>query len=239
MDQTTLRALQTVPLFSTLSDGQLSCLAPGEIVEAEAGKVLASEGNPIDSFYVLLEGEMRISRNYGNQTILMGLAKPGTFLGEVPLLLDSPIVATVRTLKPCRLFRLSKDDFWKMLSTCPSVASEIFRTMATRVRNMEGYSQQREKLASLGTMAAGLAHELNNPATAARRASTHLREVVENIQCFACELHHLLKPDQWPLLIEASGHALERAATTTTLDSVTRSDREDEIATWLDNHRVP
>jgi signal transduction histidine kinase len=233
MDQATLQALQTVPLFSTLSDGQLGCLAPGEIVEVEAGKVLATEGNPIDSFYVLLEGEMRISRNYGNQTILMGLAKPGTFLGEVPLLLDSPIVATVRSLKPCRLFRLRKDDFWKMLSTCPSVASEIFRTMATRVRNLEGYSQQREKLASLGTMAAGLAHELNNPATAARRASAHLREVVDNLQCFACDLHHLLNPEQWQSLIDATENTAP-----VTLDSVTRSDREEEVATWLEGQGV-
>src|SRR6266850_6439972 len=238
MDQATLRALQTVPLFSTLSDGQLSCLGPGEIVQVEAGKVLASEGNPIDSFYVLLEGEMRISRNYGNQAILMGVAKPGTFLGEVPLLLDSPIVATVRTLKPCRLFRLSKDDFWRMLSTCPSVASQIFRTMATRVRNMEGYSQQREKLASLGTMAAGLAHELNNPATAARRASAHLREVVENLQTFACELHESLAPEHWEPLIDASQSAIAQLAKSSPLDSVARSDREDQIATWLERHGV-
>src|SRR6266850_5689488 len=239
MDQATLRALQTVPLFSTLSDGQLGCLAPGEIVEVEAGQVLASEGNPIDSFYVLLEGEMRISRNYGNQTILMGLAKPGTFLGEVPLLLDSPIVATVRSLKPCRLFRLRKDDFWKMLSTCPSVASQIFRTMATRVRNLEGYSQQREKLASLGTMAAGLAHELNNPATAARRASANLREVVDNLQSCACELHETLKPESWQPLIDASQDAIARLAKSVPLDSVTRSDREEEVTTWLEKQGVP
>src|SRR5437879_7528655 len=91
-----------------------------------------------------------------------------------------------------------------MLSVCPSVASQIFRTMATRVRNLEGYSQQREKLASLGTMAAGLAHELNNPATAARRASAHLREVVEGLQSFACELHEQLLPEHWQPLVDAS-----------------------------------
>jgi len=59
------------------------------------------------------------------------------FLGELSLLLDSPNLATVRTLKPCRLFRLGKNEFWQMLSTCPTVASQIFRTMATRVKNME------------------------------------------------------------------------------------------------------
>jgi signal transduction histidine kinase len=211
----------------------MGCLEPGEIIYLEAGIIVANEGDPIDSFFVVLEGEMRISRNYGNQAILMGVAKPGSFMGEVPLLLDSPIVATVRTLKPCRLFRLRKDDFWRMLSTCPSVASEIFRTMAMRVRNMEGYSQQREKLASLGTMAAGLAHELNNPATAARRASTHLREVVDNLQSFACKLHRLLSPEHWRLLIDASSKGVP-----VTIDSVAKSDREEEVATWLEQQGV-
>jgi signal transduction histidine kinase len=238
MDSATLRALQTVPLFSTVSVEQSSCLERGEIVELEAGKVLANEGEPQESFYVLLEGEMRVSRNYANQAVLMGVTKPGMFLGEISLLLDSPNLATVRTLKPCRLFRLGKNEFWQMLSGCPSVASQIFRTMATRVRNMEGYSQQREKLASLGTMAAGLAHELNNPATAARRASAHLREVVKSLQSFACELHELLTPEQWQHLIDASQSALARIAKSDPLDSVTRSDCEDEIATWLGQHGV-
>jgi len=239
MDQATLRELQTVPLFSTLAEGQMGCLEPGDVIHLDARTVLTNEGDPIEFFYVLLEGEMRISRNYGNQAILMGVAKPGSFLGELPLLLDSPIVATVRTLKPCRLFRLAKDDFWRMLSTCPSVASQIFRTMATRVRNLEGYSQQREKLASLGTMAAGLAHELNNPATAARRASAHLREVVDNLQLCACELHELLKPEHWQPLVDASQTAIARLAKSAPLDSVARSDREEQVTTWLEQNGVP
>ena len=66
-----------------------------------------------------------------------------------------------------------------MMGACRSVAREIFRSAANKMRNMEGYSQQREKLASLGTMAAGLAHELNNPAAAARRAAAHLQETTD------------------------------------------------------------
>jgi len=217
---------------------QADCFERGEIVELEAGRILATEGEPLESFYVLLEGEMRVSRNYSNQAILLGVTKPGMFLGELSLLLDSPNLATVRTLKPSRLFRLGKDDFWRMLSTCPSVASQIFRTMATRVKNLEGYSQQREKLASLGTMAAGLAHELNNPATAAKRASANLRGVVKNLQSFACELHELLTPEQWQDLIDVSQNAIARSGKSEPLDSVARSDREDEVATWLEQHGV-
>ncbi len=238
MDLATRHALRTVPLFSALSDEQMSCLDPGEIIQMEAGKVLVSQGDPVDSFYVLLDGEMRVTSNYGNQSILMGVVKPGTFLGELSLLLDIPMLATVRTVKPCRVFRLGKNDFWQMLSASPLVASQVFRAMATRLRNIEGYSQQREKLASLGTMAAGLAHELNNPATAARRASAHVRQVVEGLQSFACELHEQLTPESWQHLINASQRALARVATSAPLDPITRSDREDAVATWLEQHGV-
>jgi C4-dicarboxylate-specific signal transduction histidine kinase len=79
----------------------------------------------------------------------------------------------------------------------PGVATEIMRTLATRVRNLESYSQEREKLAQLGAMAAGLAHELNNPATAARRSATALRQNVESVQDHGCELNQTLSVEQW------------------------------------------
>jgi len=238
MDQSILQELRTIPLFSNLSEEQTRCFEPGVIIELEAGKVLMNDGDPLEYFYVLLTGELRVSRTYGNQSILMGIVKPGMFLGEISLLLEIPTFTTIRALKPCRLFRLGKEDFWRMLSACPSVASEVFRTMATRVRNVEGYSQQREKLASLGTMAAGLAHELNNPATAARRASARLREVVESLQSFACELHEHLTPEQWTPLIDASQAVLAKVPQSAPLSSVARSDYEEEVAAWLEKHGV-
>jgi len=238
MDQSTLQEISAIPIFSNLSGQQTSCFEPGEVIPLEAGKVLMNEADPVESFYVLLTGEMRATSNYGNQSILMGIVKPGMWVGELSLLLDSPTIATIRALKPSRLFRLGKDDFWRMLSACPTVASQIFRTMATRVRNIEGYSQQREKLASLGTLAAGLAHELNNPATAARRASAHLRQAVEDVQSFACELHQRLTPEQFQHLIDASHSALARVAQSAPVDSVTRSDREEEVAKSLEQHGV-
>src|SRR5580700_9200809 len=144
MNQTELQQVRSVPLFSGLTDAQLVCIEPGEIIDAPAGSVLIAEGNRSPYFYVVLEGEVRLTRDYDRQTVLMGAIKPGNYTGETTLLLGIPWLATARVSKPVRLFRLCQEDFWHMMSTCRSVARQIFNTAATKMRNIEGYSQQRE-----------------------------------------------------------------------------------------------
>ncbi len=102
---------------------------------------------------------------------------------------------------------------------------------------MEGYSQQRKKLVSLGTIAAGLEHELNNPAAAARPAAANLQEAIDKVQSFICELGKVLDAEHWEYLVGASLEASKRTAPK--LDHLARSDRAEEIARWLDGHKVP
>src|SRR5229473_2649198 len=236
MNPTDLQRVRSTPLFAGLTDAQLGCLEPGELIEAPVGTVLASEEERTGFFHVILEGEVRASRTYDRQSILLGVNKPGNYLGETMLLLDIPWVATLRVSKSARLFRLNEESFWRMLATCQSVARDIFRSASSRMRNLEGYSQQREKLASLGTMAAGLAHELNNPAAAARRAAAHLQETTDKVQSFLCQLSKALDPEDWQYLLNAAQAASERKAPE--LEHLARSDRAESVAHWLDAHGV-
>src|SRR5258707_14794175 len=221
MNATDLQQVRSMPLFSGLDDTQLGCIEPGEVIEVPAGTVLVSEGERLPFFFLVLDGEVRLSRTYDRQSILMGVIKPGNYIGEVTLMLDSPWLSTARIGKSARLFRLCDEDFWHMMRACGSVARLIFQTAANKVRNLEGYSLQREKLASLGTMAAGLAHELNNPAAAAQRAAAHLQRTTDKVQRLLCELGDTLDPGNCQYLLNVVQEASEQKVPT--LDHLARS----------------
>ena len=227
-----------VPLFAQLDDSQRACFSTGTEIRLKAGETLIRDGDPADVFFVMLEGELRVTEDYGDQEIFLAEAIPGDFFGEIEILLDVPHSVLVRVVADSRLFRLPRAGFWDLLRTSPNVAREIMRTFATRMRNYEGYTQEREKLIQLGAMAAGLAHELNNPATAARRAAADLRQGVEKVQDYACELNETLSAEQWQQLVATSQEAVHCATSQPKLNALEQSDREEAIECWLDSNKV-
>jgi len=238
MTREQLQEVRSTPLFASLPDDKLSCLDAGEIIEVPAGTALAIENEPSNLFHILLEGEVRITRNYERQTVLMRVGKPGTYFGEIMILLNIPWLSTVRATKPSRLFRLDEPGFWRMMTHCHTIAREVFMAAATRMRNVEGYTQQREKLASLGTMAAGLAHELNNPAAAARRAAAYLGETANKAQAILCRLSRSLDVEGWQRILNAELDVASKMSKAQPLDHLARSDREDAMAKWLQDRGV-
>ena len=227
-----------IPLFAQLDDSQRACFSTGTEIRLKAGETLISAGDPADFFYIMLEGELRVTKFYGDQEIFLAEAIPGEFFGEIEILLEMPHSVLIRTIAESRLFQLPRAEFWNLLRCSSTVAIEIMRTLATRVRNVESYSQEREKLAQLGAMAAGLAHELNNPATAARCAAADLRQSVEKVQDYACELNESLKAEQWQQLVAISQEAVHCAASQPKLNPLEQSDREEAIECWLDSQNI-
>jgi CRP-like cAMP-binding protein len=184
------------------------------------------------------EGEVSVSKLYGDQRVVVARYRPGAFFGEVPLLLGVPYILTARVECECRLIVFPEEGFWGLLRLCPSIAGEIFRTMAVRLRNLEGSTRQQEKLASLGRMSAGLAHELNNPSAAAQRIAVHLGDVIETIQSVAHQLHQVLGADHWDRLMALAGDALQKFPVVGSNHAIEQSDSEDVLGAWLQENGV-
>jgi signal transduction histidine kinase len=153
---------------------------------------------------------------------------------------------TISTLEQSHLFRIKKEIFWQMISTCPSITREILRTMAQRVQLVQTVSQQQAKLVSLGSLAAGLAHELNNPAAAAaRRATTQLHQIFQTLPSLSIKLYQRKDMTQEQLAYVSNleydlirEYTSKKSSSSQIVDPLTESDKEEQIISWLDTHGV-
>ncbi len=241
---TKLEELRRSTLFEGMTDEQLAeVIEQGSEARVPRGAVYAREGEPIEHFYVMLEGELRITRKVEGREMVLNTYGPGVFFGEVPLLAGKPFLASGRALTDSRIFLLPEEEFRRMLNTYPSFSNAVLKTMAWRVKDLQSVAQQRQRLESLGTLAAGLAHELNNPAAASVRAAGRLRECFESMRSIGMEVSRLassgsLSPEEVAGIGRISTSALTKAAAAEDQNSLEHSEREENLARWMEERGV-
>jgi signal transduction histidine kinase len=172
--------IRRVPLFADLTDDEADeLLASATRLEAAPGETVIAEGDLGDSLYIILSGELEVTKRDAGRNITLATRRPGEFLGEMSLLEQAPRSASVRAVTASRLLVIGPEAFRRLLAGQPEAATTLLRTVVGRLRSTEASLIQSDKLASLGTLAAGLAHELNNPAAAIQRSAGHLSEAFE------------------------------------------------------------
>lgn len=233
--------LKKSSFFSGLSDEQLDRLLDGgQRLFLDAGDILITEGSLPDAFYVILEGEVEILKQSGNQQTVIAVHGACAILGEMSLIENMPRTATVRAVEPSHVLKISQGTFNQLIHDHPSAALSLLQTVMRRLKNTEVMLNQQEKLASLGTLAAGLAHELNNPAAAARRSASLLRQTINDWLKAHSNLDSLhLDPEVHDQIVrrlrqDISQDAQARLAP----EPLDRSDQEVELENWLANQGI-
>jgi signal transduction histidine kinase len=234
-----LAELRSLTLFDGLDDAQLTALleASSEHV-TRRGELLFHEGRPADSWWVLLEGTVALVRQVGTEASVMGyMTSPGQWAGGFAAWDEFGVyVATGRAENPGRVLRLEATELHRLSKEWFPFGLHFIEGLVNTVRRIESTARQREALVALGTLSAGLAHELNNPASAATRAvdSLHgttaaLLEALSHLAGAGISAEDFTTLDELRLRVSSSDSGL------TALDL---ADREDELSDWLAAHGV-
>lgn len=234
-----LATLHNVPILSSLTDEQLVCLEDADELSLKNGELVARAGEVARFFWILLEGELNVSLvNPDGNEMSVNIMPAGSALGEIPLLANIPYSVNARSVGNTHLLRLGEDTFWSLMTACPDVRKAILGNMALRLQKMQSVAVHQEKMASLGTLAAGLMHELNNPGAAARRAASQLRENLMRLHKLTAKFSLVeLTPEQKACMFELQEQALS-VAQPLRMNSLEQSDAEEALAQWMESAHI-
>nr|MBA2600080.1 cyclic nucleotide-binding domain-containing protein [Actinomycetota bacterium] len=231
--------LRAVALFDGLGDDQLhELLTDGEELRFNPGEELFHEAHPADHWWVLLEGSISLIRLVGHEeTVLGAMSSPGQWAGGFQAWDPHGIyLATARGAAPGRVLRVPAERLRDRANAWFPFGVHLIKGLVSTVRNIESMARQREALVALGTLAAGLAHEMNNPASAATRAVDALEDTCEVLLSSLGRLaESQISAAQF---IELDRLRREGEAESASVDPLGVADREDALADWLEGHGV-
>jgi len=227
--------LLAVPAFEGLPEGQIEWfLSRAEEIKVKAGETYVRAGDPADTMFVILDGQVQWRGEFGGETITI-LSKPRDVTGTLPFSRMTQYTVTGRAVTELRLLKFPVKEFPDLVQKMPELTKRLVGLMSDRIRETTRIEQQRDRLVSLGKLSAGLAHELNNPASAATRAASQLRDTIKKIKNASQELGRRE-------LTHAQKAEIEKLETALTQqdapppDALTISDLEDQIDSLFRSH---
>jgi len=227
--------LLRVPAFADLPDDQIAWfIAHSEELHLNSGDTFLHQGDPADAMFVVLEGRLQIRGDLGGDTAILPV-ETGHITGTLPFSRMKQFTVSGRAVTDARVLRFPAALFPDLVQKMPELTQHLVGLMSDRIREITRMEQQRDRLASLGKLSAGLAHELNNPASAAKRATSQLRDLLKRIRDAS---HDLGRRD----LTAAQKSEIEKMEASFTQshepppDALTVSDLEDQIDSLLRSH---
>src|SRR3984957_10260233 len=227
--------LLRVPAFADLPDDQIAWfISHSEEMGFKAGDTYFREGDPADAMYVILDGQIQARGELAGETIIIAM-KPGDVTGLLPFSRMKQFTVDARAITDSRLLRFPASLFPELIQKMPELTQRLVGLMSDRIRETTRIEQQRDRLASLGKLSAGLAHELNNPASAAKRAATQLRDVIKKIRNASLELGKRdLTPAQKAEIEKLENFFIQRNEPPP--DPLAGSDLEEQLDSLLRSH---
>jgi signal transduction histidine kinase len=227
--------LRRVPVFNDLPDDQIAWfISQSQEMNLKAGNSYSRQGDPADAMFVILEGQLQGRGELAGDTVAF-IINAGDVTGVLPFSRMKQFTVSLRAETDSRALRFPASLFPELVQKMPELTKRLVGLMSDRIREVTRLEQQRDRLASLGKLSAGLAHELNNPASAAKRATSQLRTILKKIRDASLELG---KRDLTPT---QKGEIEKLEASFTQLDVVppdplTMSDLEEQIDSLLRSH---